>query len=130
MIHTLCWNGGGVMKVFKKLRQVVFPQQKDRVVMGARYEKQQVPPTTAIEEHTEDRKRDVEKYFRPSCDSVLNDRLTEDYFFQPYYKKSYKEITLPPSLMDTPEHTIIHYFSILREAENLTSKQMGGCGTV
>jgi hypothetical protein len=123
------------MKVFKKLRKVIFPQQKDKkkkdiLVMGARYEKQHVKQTTAIEENTEDRIRDVEKYFRPSCDSVLNDRLTDFHFFQPYYEKSYKEITLPPSLMDSPEDTIIHYFSILREAENLTSKQMGGCGTV
>jgi len=32
--------------------------------------------------------------------------------------------------MDTPEHTMIHYFSILREAENLTRQLWGGCGTV
>ena len=51
-------------------------------------------------------------------------------FFQPYYEKSFNEIVIPPSLMNSPENTIIHYFSILREAENLTSKQMGGCGTV
>jgi hypothetical protein len=32
--------------------------------------------------------------------------------------------------MNSPENTIINYFSILREAENLTSNQIGGCGTV
>jgi hypothetical protein len=51
-------------------------------------------------------------------------------FFVPYDEKPHDEIVLPASLMNTPENTIIHYFSILREAENLTKNQMGGCGTV
>ena len=125
------------MKFFKKLSKVIFPymtnrnrKKKDHLVMGAIYEKQSNQQTEALEENNECRTRDVEKYFRPSCHSVLNDRLSDFEFFQPYYEKSYSEIILPPSLMDSPEDTIIHYFSILREAENLTSKQMGGCGTV
>ena len=123
------------MKALKKL-SMVFPQiikrnkKKDILVMGAIYEKQINQHTEDLEENNDYRKKDVEKYFRPSCHAVLNNRLTDLQFFQPYYEKSYSEIVIPPSLVDSPEHTIIHYFSILREAENLTSKQMGGCGTV
>ena len=72
----------------------------------------------------------VKKYFRPSCRTILNDRINDFSFFQPYAGKAYYEIILQDLLMDTPENTIIHYFSVIREAANLAPKQMGGCGTV
>lgn len=124
------------MKIIKKLNMIL-PQniirnrkKKNLLVMGAIYEKQSDQQTEVLEENNEHRIRDVEKYFRPSCHAVLNNQLDDFQFFQPYYEKLYSEIVIPPSLMDSPERTIIHYFSILREAENLTRKQMGGCGTV
>lgn len=72
----------------------------------------------------------VEKYFRPSCLPVLNNRFTTSSFFHPYYNKKPDEIVLPPSLMDSPENTILNYFSILREAANLPKGKIGGCGTI
>lgn len=125
------------MKFIKKWSKRIFPQvtikkrnKKKTLVMGAIYGKHSNQQTGSLAESDENRVRDVEKYFRPACNSVLNNRLDDFQFFQPYYEKSFNEIVIPPSLMNSPENTIIHYFSILREAENLTSKQMGGCGTV
>jgi hypothetical protein len=100
------------------------------LVMGAKFQSQTIKQTDAKEQKYEYRIRDVEKYFRPSCLSILNNRVMDFQFFDIYYDKSYDEIVLPPSLMNSPENTIINYFSILREAENLTYNQIGGCGTV
>ena len=83
-----------------------------------------------IKEKETDPQIDVEQFFRPSCRSILNRRLFGYQFFDPYYQKTYDEINLPPSLLDTPENMLLNYFSILREAENLTSQLIGGCGTV
>lgn len=73
---------------------------------------------------------DVEKYFRPSCRSILNRRVFGYQFFDLYNQKTHDEINLPPSLLDTPEKMLLNYFSLLREAENLTNGLIGGCGTV
>lgn len=73
---------------------------------------------------------EVEQFFRPSCGSILNRRIFDYRFFDPYDQKTYDEINLPSNLLDKPENTILNYFSILREAENLTSQLFGGCGTV
>ena len=125
------------MKFIKKWSKRIFPQvtikkrnKKETLIMGAIYGKQSNQQTRSLAESDENSVRDVEKYFRPSCHSVLNNRVTDFQFFQPYYEKSFNEIVIPPSLIKITKNTIIHYFSILREAENLTSKQMGGCGTV
>lgn len=125
------------MNLLKKWSKRKFPQiikknriKKESLVMGAIYINQHNQQTDTLAESNEERVRDVEKYFRPSCRPVLNNKFDDFQFFQPYYDQSYNEIVLPSSLIDSPENTIINYFSILREAENLTSKQMGGCGTV
>lgn len=73
---------------------------------------------------------EVEQFFRPSCGSILNRRIFDYRFFDPYDQKTYDEINLPSNLLDKPENTILNYFSILLEAENLTSQLFGGCGTV
>lgn len=72
---------------------------------------------------------DAETYFRPSCLPVLNTAI-ESSFFDPYIDKPVKSIHLPQSLSLAPDKTILHYFSVLREAENLTREKAGGCGTV
>ena len=94
--------------------------------MGAKFQSQTTKQKDAKEPKNEYRIRDVEKYFRPSCLSILNNRVMDFQFFDPYTEKPNDEIVLPASLMSSPEKTIIHYFSILREAENLTKNQMGG----
>lgn len=98
--------------------------------MGAALQSQDVIISKEIEKDGNQRTRDIEKYFRPSCLPILNNQVTGFEFFDPYYNKKYNEITLPPVLMNSPDHTIINYFSILREAANLTKDQLGGCGTV
>lgn len=61
-------------------------------------------------------KKEVEKYFRPSNLSILNDRE---------YKLIFND-----QLLKTPEDTILNYFSLLREAANLKEGKNAGCGTL
>ncbi|WP_411682096.1 hypothetical protein [Clostridium thailandense] len=68
-----------------------------------------------------------EKYFRPSPLPALNNKDFNPDFWQKYSDKNYNEITLPDWLFNSPKDTIINYFSILREAENIST---GGCGTI
>jgi hypothetical protein len=68
-----------------------------------------------------------EKYFRPSCMKALNLRFDTSEFFSPYYDKTPDQINLPTDLTNNPEDTILNYFSILRDAENLYGRS---CGTV
>lgn len=68
-----------------------------------------------------------EQYFRPSPFPALNIRDYNYDFFDRYSNKDYKKVVLPNSLFSSPKETIINYFSILREAENISS---GGCGTI
>lgn len=99
-------------------------------VMGAVVQKQGLEQRENKSEKETYQQRDAEKYFRPSRRSILNHRLFDYHFFNPYYGKTYSEIRLPPAFLDTPENAILHYFSILREAENFTEQLIGGCGTV
>lgn len=68
-----------------------------------------------------------QKYFRPSCLHALNLGLNSYKFFDPFYNKTYDQIQLPTQLTNTPEDTLINYFNILREAENMFRRS---CGTV
>lgn len=74
-------------------------------------------------------KIDVEKYFRPSKLPVLNDRNL-NMGFSNYYGKEHNEIILPENLFETPEDTIVNYFSVLREAANPQEGKWTGCGTL
>lgn len=71
----------------------------------------------------------VEKYFRPSCLPVLNDRYNWR-FFDNYFGKKASEITLPAYLLKTPEEALLNYYSILREAANFEDGKFAGCGTI
>ncbi|TQR12686.1 hypothetical protein [Psychrobacillus lasiicapitis] len=99
-------------------------------VMGALRQKQKWHQSQNDEEKEKYQQVDVEKYFRPSRRSILNNRLFDYHFFNPYFGKTYSEISLPAFFLDTPENAILYYFSILQEAENLTEQLIGGCGTV
>lgn len=98
--------------------------------MGAESQKQQLAQREIKNEKETYQQIDAEKYFRPSRRAILNNRLFGYQFFNPYYDKTFDQIDLPPSLMDTPENMLFNYFSILREAENQTNKLIAGCGTV
>lgn len=68
-----------------------------------------------------------ERYFRPSPLPALN-IINFDYdFFDKYYNPDYTKIVLPNYLFYSPEETILNYFSILREAEDIST---GGCGSI
>jgi len=62
-------------------------------------------------------KPDIEKYFRPSKLPILNTQVISAEPIDTYKIQS-------------PEESIIYYFSFLREAENLTKDKSGGCGSV
>lgn len=75
-------------------------KKKDMLVLGAKFQNQTSKQTDAKEQKNEYRIRDVEKYFRPSCLSILNNRVMDFHFFIPYYDKSYDEIVLPSLLYE------------------------------
>ena len=76
-------------------------------------------------------KIDLERYFRPSKLPVLNDRNIKTEIFENYYGDESSEIpTLPEYLFQTPEDTIINYYSVLREAANSQEEKWAGCGTI
>lgn len=68
-----------------------------------------------------------EQYFRPSPIPSLNNKNFDFEFFDKYSNENYNKIILPNLLFNSPEDTIINYFSILREAENISQ---GGCGSI
>lgn len=70
-----------------------------------------------------------ESFFRPSDSPALNTNF--DYsFYGPLFGKKADEIVIPDELTNTPENTILNYFSILREALNLEEGKSAGCGTI
>jgi hypothetical protein len=119
-----------MMRFLKKFKRQREDTDKITLLMGAKYQRQQFGQPVERYSTPTDRVRDVEKYFRPSCLPIKNTLIDNYQFFDPFYDKNYNEIKIPASLLRRPDDTILHYFSILREASNLTMKQMGGCGTV
>lgn len=78
-------------------------------------------------------KPDLESYVRPSKLPMLNTRIysTEfNYQGNGDTPNLPSEVNIPFEYFKSPEETIINYYSILRDAENLTKDKMGGCGTV
>ena len=121
------------MKYFKKWMNRAFHRNDSRkvtLVMGAEYEPQIFGQPVERNQTASIKIRDAEKYFRPSCLPIKNTLIKDFQFFDPYYNKSIKDIKLPASLTRISDETVLNYFSILREAENLTENQLGGCGTV
>lgn len=97
-----------------------------KMVMGGRFYFQ----TFAKDEYIiNNEKIDVEKYFRPSCQPVLNDKNL-NIVMSSYYGKEFSEINLPDILFKKPEYSIINYFSLLREAANPQKGKFAGCGTL
>lgn len=74
-------------------------------------------------------KSDAQTYFRPSSLPALNNQFTYS-FFDPYFEKEPSEIKLPQDLLKSPKNTILNYFSVLREAANVTEDKYSGCGTI
>ena len=68
-----------------------------------------------------------EQYFRPSPTPSLNNKNFEFEFFDKYSNENYNKIILPNWLFNSPRDTLINYFSILREAENISQ---GCCGSI
>lgn len=91
-----------------------------KITMGGQFYKQ----------FTDIEGKDVDKYFRPSKLPSINDRFSDYKFFDSFYNKKSSEITLPSNLFETPEDTIINYFSVLRQAANPIEGKGAGCGTL
>jgi hypothetical protein len=106
------------------------PNKKLTLVMGAQYEPQTFGQPVERNQTSIPSTRDAEKYFRPSRLPIKNTLVNNIQFFDPFYEKKQNEIKLPATLTRTPDETVLNYFSILREAENLTQNQLAGCGTV
>lgn len=69
-----------------------------------------------------------QRFFRPSCLLALNLRFETSEFFDPYYEKTHDQILVPSELIRTPNNTLLNYFSILREAENIGGRSCGSIG--
>lgn len=67
------------------------------------------------------------QYFRPSPLPALNTRNFNFEFLDKYSNENPSKIILPNWLFTSPKDTLINYFSILREASNISK---GGCGTI
>jgi len=75
-------------------------------------------------------KANPEKYFRPSKLLILNNKeINHDSLFQ-FQDIPPEHIKMPSKYLSSPEDTILNYFSIIREGENLTDDKSGGCGTI
>jgi hypothetical protein len=98
-----------------------------RIVMGGRMhmESEVVEKTTAHIEMEYD-----EKYFRPSKLPILNSKAIKFKLLSEQPDIEPDKIDVPEHLLDTPEDTLLNYFSILKHAENLKEGNSGGCGTV
>ncbi len=91
--------------------------------------------TQVIDEETEKmvlESSDVETYFRPSNLPVLNNRRLNSDIRNQYLQdqKNASNIKILKELMNSPEETIINYFSVLRDAANVEKDKGGGCGTI
>ena len=77
-------------------------KKTDTYVMRAEMQRQQWGLRDSNKAKESDPQINVEQFFRPSRRSILNRRLFGYQFFDPYYEKTYDEINLPSSLLDTP----------------------------
>lgn len=73
---------------------------------------------------------DMEKYFRPSKLSILNNSIEANNLINNYFNNSNKNINIPKNYLKSPEDTIVNYFSILREAANPVKGKYTGCGSL
>lgn len=73
-----------------------------------------------------------DKFFRPSCSEILNTADLNYSFFDKYFNKKPNEIVLDSNLLQTPEDTLINYYTILKSASiyDENSKKHAGCGTI
>jgi hypothetical protein len=73
-----------------------------------------------------------ERFFRPSSLPALNTRNFSSKFYSYIYgsESDPNKVILPKHLTTSPENAILNYFSILREAENLTRLKTADWGTV
>jgi hypothetical protein len=114
----------------QKIKQKFSKSKNLSLVMGAQYERQNYGQPLDRSQSSQFPGRDVETYFRPSSLPIKNTLFKDHHFFDPFYDKDVNEMKLPATLTRTAEGTVLAYFSVLREAENLTPSQIGGCGTV
>lgn len=100
--------------------------QTTNLVMGARlYSVNHQWPANQIKQVN-----NAEKYFRPSKLPVLNNRSLENNIIFQYQGIAPADIKISEKFTNHPEDTILNYFSIIREGENLTKEKSAGCGTV
>ncbi|KXL52688.1 hypothetical protein CLNEO_17090 [Anaerotignum neopropionicum] len=96
------------------------------MVMGGLLATQSINCEDFLESYSED----FETYFRPSNLPVLNTRILSHDLLDKNYGKKPEEISLPDGLLDTPENTILNFYSILRDAANPVADKSAGCGTI
>lgn len=70
-----------------------------------------------------------EKYFRPSNLPILNTSSEVEKLLNKY-GGSEEKVIIPNSYLNTPDNTIVNYFSVLREAANVEKGKWAGCGTI
>lgn len=110
--------------------QRIHSKEISQLVMGAQLFQQSQEPG---EDKVKKAVSDLESYIRPSKLPILNTRIYSQMFNmqgdgnQP---SPPEKVKIPTEYFSSPEETVLNYFSILRDAENLTADKIGGCGTV
>lgn len=123
--------GGNYYTAERRSEEIITADDSSIAALSGRLEAVRSRSTGSKEETDGNSAREVdaETYFRPSKLPVLNNRYVYP-LFDEYNSKKPSEIELPASLFDTPENTILNYFSVLREAANLEKGKGTGCGTL
>lgn len=108
-----------------------FIKNKPVLVMGANLQKEKMDNTkNTIKKSNFDKENYNEHYFRPAKLPSLNNKESINELINEFFDKNPSEIKLPSVLLRSPEQTIINFYSVLQQAENISEDKKAGCGTI
>lgn len=115
---------GNISVTLQKIRRKIYESSRNLV----RAIEANSPDEDESKIKFQDAKAWNQNYFRPCSLPAINDRGLDDLIID-IHNADPSKVTLPLELVNTPINTIINYYSILREANQLGIGE-AGCGTV
>ena len=107
----------------------VYAQSEDKkYILGGNYIEEVIIDADIEVIDSQDSSIDLERFFRPSKTSILNDEnisILEEFYNQNPYK-----MNLPKKPFRSGKDTVVNYFNVLREAANPTDVNKTGCGSL
>ncbi|EJO5346891.1 hypothetical protein NRP93_000955 [Clostridium botulinum] len=117
-------NWGNISVKLQKIRRKIYENNKNLI--------REVKENSQNEDKSKIKFQDAkawnQNYFRPCSLPAINNRGLNDLIID-IHNADPSKVTLPLELVNTPINTIINYYSILREANQLGMGE-GGCGTI